>query len=1134
MFSQQTSLKEIFQNPPDNARPWVYWYWMYGAVSREGITADLEAMKQAGIGGAYIFTIKGIPNPPLYKQSIQQLSNEWWDMIIFTLHEAKRLGLKIGFHSCDGFTAAGGPWITPELSMQKIVWSKIIVRGSQHFFDTLPQPETKHNFYRDIGIYAFPAPPGEDISTRKIIPKVTTSIPEINAQFLVQEGNTKTLRSDEPCWIQYEFDSLFTCRSIKIRSNGNNLQSQRLFIEISNDGISFTKLTRLKPPRHGWQDAMADHTYTIPAVTAKYFRFVYDKEGTEPGSEDLDAAKWKQSLKITAIELFSSAYIDQFEGKSGQIWRISERTGTDIIPDSQCVPLKNIINLTGKIKENGILEWDVPDGQWVILRMGHTSTGTTNYIGGAAVGLECDKFNPKVVELQFNKWFGELVKRAGTDMVPEVLSIFHVDSWECGSQNWSPVFSEEFKKRRGYDIIPYLPVFAGIPVESIVVSEKVLSDVRQTIGELLTDNFFGTLKSKVKSYGCEFSAENIAPVITCDAMQHFEMVDIPMGEFWLNSPTHDKPTDILDAVSAGHIYGKNIIQAEAFTTLRMTWNENPAMLKPLGDLNFTLGINRLVFHVFTHNPWLDKKPGMTLDGVGLYFQRDQTWWNYTRAYVEYLTRCQVLLQQGHDVADIAIYTGEESPRRAFTPDRLIELLPGLFSKEKLEYEKNRLINAGIPMQEVPKGVTSNANIFSMEQWINALRGYKYDSFNKDALLKYARVEKGRIILAGGASYRLLVIPGAYRFSSPGKIMSDEVAAKILKLTEEGATIMLFEPPCDPPGLKNFGCNDTTLQYFTHKLWEPLKEKEKGPVNHYPLMLNTGQGRVIKGPYYNETLDYIGIERDFIASDSIGNYIQDIGYTHRTSDSFDIYFVCNKQDKKCKFEVSLRTTGRIPELWDPLTGECYDAYKWRIENNRTIVPLELEPNGSVFIVFIRSARNNHNKKIRNWGEYHEKSLTEGGWKVQFDPAAGGPADTVAFDKLIDWTLHKDKQIQYYSGKATYFKNFFWDKAKNEFDVVWLYLGSLADIAEVKLNGVSCGIIWTYPYKVEITKSLKKGLNRLEIDVTNTWGNRLIGDYMLSQEKRITYTNAPYRPEGMTLCPAGLIGPVDIVGIKKKNN
>jgi len=250
----------------------------------------------------------------------------------------------------------------------------------------------------------------------------------------------------------------------------------------------------------------------------------------------------------------------------------------------------------------------------MVLRIGHTSTGHTNATGGGGKGLECDKFDPRVVSLQFDHWFGEAIRRAGPDLAGRVLTIFHVDSWECGSQNWSPVFREEFRRRRGYDLLRWLPAMAGVPLGSADSSERFLYDVRQTIAELIHDNFYVTLAQLAHAKGCQFSAESVAPTMTSDGMLHYQAADIPMGEFWLRSPTHDKPNDMLDAISGAHVYGKSLIQAEAFTELRLAWDEYPGMLKPLQDRNYALGINRMVFHVFTHNPWMDRKPGMTLDG----------------------------------------------------------------------------------------------------------------------------------------------------------------------------------------------------------------------------------------------------------------------------------------------------------------------------------------------------------------------------------------------------------------------------------------------------------------------------------------------------------------------------------------
>lgn len=689
--AHRTDLKSIFRSPPESAKPWVFWYWMHGGYSREGITADLEAMKEAGIGGAYLATIKGVTDPPLFEPVTETLTPDFWELIKHTFQEADRLGLKLGMFPGDGFALAGGPWITPELSMQKVVWTEVYVSGGKKFNDTLPQPESYKGYYKDIAIYAYPAIKGSYHSTRTVKPKVTTSIEGMDASFLTIPGNTKRLKTYDPCWIQYEFDEPFTCRSVIISTYGNNYQSHRLSLSVSDDGKHFTFIAQLDAPRHGWQDTDAGVTHSIPETTAKYFRFSWTSEGSEPGAEDLDAAKWAPRLKLAGLELSGAPRIHQYEGKTGEVWRISKHTTDRQVPAELCVPLENIIDITGYLDSTGRLIWDVPEGEWTLLRIGHTSTGHTNYTGGAGLGLECDKFNPEAVALQFDKWFGEAIRQAGQDLSSRVLKIFHVDSWEYGSQNWSATFPGEFKKRRGYDIYPYLPLMAGVPIQSPETSEAFLHDVRLTIAELVVDVFYTTLAHLAHEQNCAFSGECVAPTMMSDGMLHFKKVDIPMGEFWHNSPTHDKPNDMLDAVSGAHIYGKNIIQAEGFTTLRMDWSEHPGNLKALGDRNYALGVNRLVYHVFTHNPWTDRKPGMTLDGVGLYFQREQTWWEPGYAWLLYAQRCQALLQQGSPVVDIAVFTGEEIPRRAVLPDRLLEVLPGIFGSEIIEKEKQRLL-----------------------------------------------------------------------------------------------------------------------------------------------------------------------------------------------------------------------------------------------------------------------------------------------------------------------------------------------------------------------------------------------------------------------------------------------------------
>jgi predicted GH43/DUF377 family glycosyl hydrolase len=982
-FAQQ-SLDSIFLHPPEAAKPWVFWYWLNGEISKTGIKADLQSMKDVGIGGAYLMTIRGKKD----SSGIDQLTPKWWDMVGYAMKEADSLGLQIGMHVSDGFALAGGPWITPELSMQKVVWTISTPK------DTLAQPETNEGYYRDIAVLAYPSP------------VYTNAVPVVTpAAYLAIPGNKEVFKSKEPCYIQYTYEQPFTCRSVIIRTKGNNYQAHRLGIAISDDGINFHEVYKMVSPRHGWQDTDADVTYAIPATTSRYFRFIYNPEGSEPGAEDLDAAKWSQSLKICGIEMSPLPRIHQYEGKTGAVWRISAPTE---LPDSLCIPIDKIIDLTNKMDANGCLHWKAPADNWTILRIGHTSTGHTNATGGAAKGLECDKFNPVAVKMQFEHWYGEVLRRTGP-----ALKMFHVDSWECGSQNWSPVFRDAFRKQHGYDLLSYLPAMAGIPVQSADRSEQFLHDIRETISTLVQQNFFDTLAALAHAKGCTFSAESTAPTMTGDGMLHYSAVDIPMGEFWFRSPTHDKPNDMLDAISGAHIYGKRIIQAEAFTSLRIKYDEHPGMLKALQDRNYALGINRLVYHVYVHQSKEQSGPGKGLDGIGLYFDRTQKWWAQGSAWIQYAQRCQALLQLGRPVADIAVYTGNEIPRRAVLPEKLVTVLPGIFGDSIVNHEQERLANKGLPVREMPSGVTSGANMTDPADWIDPLHGYAYDSFNPDAL-KLAKVRNGRIELPGAASYKWLII------------------------------------------------SDTT----TIRKYIP----------------------VIRGPFKQAT--FPGISPDLLVPSGTA-------WTHRTSKDFDLYFISNQQNSERIINCSFRIAGRIPELFDPVTGETTTAGEWKIINGRTVLPLKLYASGSLFVIFRKRTAEKESHVSNNWRTFTTiQQIT---------------SDT------FRWNGNHHQRIQ-------------------------LNLGEVHYLATVKVNGINCGTVWTPPYSLDITRALKTGTNKIEIVITGTWKDSalLIGPVQLqtdipdstTMQNIYTKIKTPFK-YGLVMTPADNSKKMDCPSIFRKD-
>ena len=742
-------LLSVVVSHADTTRPWTFWYWMYGAVSEAGIKADLQGMKDVGLGGCYLMPIRGAAERPEYEGEADALSENFWRMVDCALTQADSLGLGMGIHVCDGFALAGGPWISPEESMQKVVFCDTVVSGGHHHF-LMQKPHHYENYYEDIAAYAIPIS-NHKHQTSNI--KLQTS-PEVTI-------NAKGVYcADEPCWIQYEFDKPTEIRNIEIEPSGTNIQCQRMTVKASLDGVIFHTVKQLTPPRQGWQNTGYNTTFSIPPCQVKYVRLEWSPEGSEPGAEDLDAAKWKPVLRLKGVKFGSWPLIDNWEGKAGYVWRLAPETPEVDLPMDDFLRPQDVVAFK---MQGDYADVTLPEGTWRILRMGHTSTGHTNATAGGAKGLECDKFSRKAVEKQLDRWFGLFINRPNH----KAIQYLHVDSWECGSQNWSKNFAQEFERRRGYDIIPLLPLYAGVPM---VGGEEVLRDIRKTIDELVNEVFFVTVAQKAKEYGVQLSSESVAPTMVSDGMAHYRYVDVPMGEFWLNSPTHDKPNDMLDAISGAHVYGKNIVQAEGFTEVRGVWDETPASIKALLDRNFALGMNRLFFHVNTHNPWLDRKPGMTLDGIGLFFQRDQTWFPEAKPFVDYITHCQTLLQKGKPVVDIAVYTGEEIPSRALTPDKLVPMLPGLFGAERVVSERKRLANVGQPMEESPVGVRHSANILDLKDWVNPLHGYQYDSMNKDALLTQP------------FNYKVLVIP-------QGTLVSKEVKTKIAQLRRQGVQII---------------------------------------------------------------------------------------------------------------------------------------------------------------------------------------------------------------------------------------------------------------------------------------------------------------------------------------------------------
>jgi hypothetical protein len=488
--------------------------------------------------------------------------------------------------------------------------------------------------------------------------------------------------------------------------------------------------------------------------------------------------------------------------------------------------------------------------------------------------------------------------------------------------------------------------------------------------------------------------------------------------------------------------------------------------------------------------------------------------------VEYAQRCQALLQQGKPVVDVAVFTGEEIPRRSILPDRLVSTLPGIFGDSTVQAEKKRLANAGNPLRVLPEGVTHSANMADPENWIDPLHGYAYDCINPDALLK-AAVRNGHIELPGGASYKVLVLPQPHPMSPTAKRMTPAVIKKIAELVQAGATIIVNDAPERSYSLTQAVVADKQVKSIAGSVW---KKVPAGKLMKWKV----GKGTVVQGPYNESSFEPIGISKDLVALNIYtGKPRRDIAWTHRTGDGFDIYFISNQRNEVCSTVVALRVTGRLPETWDAITGEQIMPEKFQIKEGSTLVPLILPPNGSVFVVFRKPTTETTGTINSMFGKSITVDSIGNAWTVTFDSTKGGPAQPVVFDQLKDWSTDNNNAIKYYSGTAVYSTTFDFTNTVASDNRVWLDAGKVANLAEVFVNGKPCGVMWTPPYRVDISKALRPGKNELRINVTNTWANRLIGDGALAQQERHTWINAASLwPKGKPLLPAGLLGPVTL--------
>lgn len=752
------------------------------------------------------------------------------------------------------------------------------------------------------------------------------------------------------------------------------------------------------------------------------------------------------------------------------------------VADKQAaIDKKKIIDLTKYLKPDGTLDWAPPAGNWTIMRFGRRNNGAiTRPAPVPGLGFEADKFDTVALKSHLDNYVGKLLRKTGGVNTQSAggLKRLHMDSWEMGSQNWTPHFRAEFIKRRGYDPLPFFPVYAGQIVDNEEMSERFLWDLRQTSQELVLEYHAQAVKKYAHKNGLTLSIEPYDMNPTAD-LELGAVADVPMSEFWSKGYGFNSSFSTIEATSIAHVNGRLLTPAESFTAQNNeSWKQYPGSMKNQGDWAFAAGINQFVYHTFENQFLPDSlRPGATMGPYGVHWDRNQTWWPMVSAYHQYISRCSYLLQQGNTVADILYLNPEGSPH-VFRPP--FSALKG---------------NDTIPDR----------------------RGYNFDGCSPGLLYK-AGVKNGKIVFPGGASYHILVLPLV-------ETMTPALLTKIAQLVKDGATVV-GNPPEKSPGLSNYPNSDAEVSRLVDLIWGANHKSPDAAVfceNKY------GKGSVIWGggvnyqqdnlyPNYGvaaKTLKEMRVAEDF-NSDAL------LRYTHRATANWDIYFVSNTTDQTVNTKAIFRSTKGAPQLWDAVTGKIISLPQFKRTASTTTIPLRLAAYQSFFVVFAKQPVV-ATKPARNFALQTKIATLSGPWNVSFDPKWGGPESSI-FDKLSDWAKNAEDGIKYYSGTAIYSKTFDLPVGVKQGNKLLLNLGEVHDLARVKLNGKDLGVLWTAPWSVDISSALKKG-NKLEIEVINRWPNRLIGDEQKTG-KHYTYTTySPYRKDS-PLLSSGLLGPVTI--------
>jgi hypothetical protein len=1121
-IAQEHLNTEEFQSPPQTSKVHTWWHWMNNGITKDGITKDLESMQQQGVVQATILNV-GLPIIKVVEvPNIMFGTPKWYDMFNWALTEAKRVGISIGFHNCDGWSTSGGPWVTADESMKFYTWSKTIIEGGAAISVQLALPPNSNNYYRDYAVVAIPLNEKENSfqsAKAKIAVNKETDANELSdgnpfSSVILKAGDVINIELKSKIEInKVSFHSLILDSYKSWLWGDVNKIGGKFILYSSNDNVNFQKVSNLE-----FRGVSETKSLPIPLTNAQFFR--------------LECLEVTKNYPLSEFELLAN---NETSSYNPIIPNLLQKTGTISLTNdadfalmdkniSSKAKAESVINISDKMNSDGLLNWTAPEGNWKIIRFGYTTTGAQNNPSTSnGRGYEVDKMDTTALNNHFNGFGKKLVEEADK-ITDNTFKFLLIDSWEAGFQNWTKSFPEEFENRRGYDIIPWIPVLCGEVVEDTKLSEGFLFDFQQTMSDLIGENYYKHFRDICHRNELEMHAEVIYgergmyPAI--DVLKSNNYPDLVMSEFWAmdfasenrNYQAKEQPKSRLP-LFAGLEGNQQIIASEAYTSLAH-YSASPIELKPWGDEAFCSGVNQMILHSYVHQS-TDDKPGVTLWKFGASFNRNNPWWNLSTDWMEYQSRIQYVLQKGEPVVDVVYYIGDQLPQS--------------------------------PYKSVSK-----------------IMPYGYVAYpcSFDMLVNQAKAIDGKLSFGGSQRYAFLALPDKTN-------MQLATLKRIAKLVKDGVVVYGPKPEVllSIDDIKN---HSDEFKLLAAELW--------GKKNLSIVDNKYGKGKVVWGKPVNELLDEIKVVPNFNTNTSDA---KEIMFTHKKVGNDDVYFVFNQQNKVLNRELLFRTKNKVPEIWDAVDGSIVKPAIYSTEEEQLRIPVSLQAFQSLLFIIRGDKTEKHISKVHSGSKQifpqHEKtdaqfviptailvdndfefvsqqsndySFTNSNGEVlkskleepsvyaindfngtmDFEPIYDEKIESVNISSLKSLTEFENASIKYFAGNVKYTIQFSAPKSmlKNKGEL-FINLGNFDAVAEVQLNGKHLGTNWIPGAKIPVTDFIEKQ-NTLEITVATVCCNRFIGDYIEHGEVKTLFTTTmvdKYFNKDKPLKPSGLMGPIQLI-------